>query len=99
MINGCGKIYYGKKNYICDEKREKFDTTEWIAVVWVPLFPIGSYTIVREKRKDTISAMAFNMIWSENIIIEGKRPLDKEQIIKTYLKAYIPIVLVFLLLE
>ncbi len=99
MINGCGKIYYGKKNYICDEKREKFDTTEWVAVVWLPLYPIGSYTIAREKREDTISAMARSMIWSEKIIIEGKRPLDKEQVIRTYLKTYIPIALILLLFK
>ena len=88
MVNGTGCIFYGKRNYRTDGILEELDTTQWLAVVWLPIVPLKSVSIARKRRADLISSMARNIWWSETIHVLGRRPLDWSQIALTYLKAY-----------
>ena len=94
MINGIGTIHYGKRNYRADGNAEIFDTTKWFAVFWLPLFPLGSYTIERERRQDLIQAIARTGFSRETIYIHGRRPLDLPQVLTTYVKSWVGVGLI-----
>ncbi len=86
MINGVGFTYYGIKNPVYSASEEEFDTTRWFCLLWIPIFPIGSYRI-RRKRRDSIGVIA-RVFWSSKTIQYAKRPLDWKQIGKIYLCVY-----------
>ena len=88
MFNGIGTIYYGKKNYRAEGETEIFDITKWFAFTWLPILPLGSYTIERPRRQDIIQAIARTGISSETIFIHGQRSLDVPQVLWTYLKGW-----------
>ena len=89
MINGTGRTFYGKKNYRPDGNREVFETTKWFAVLWLPLFPLGSYTIERDRREDLVQAIARTGFSRETVLVHSRRPLDLPQVIGTYAKGVV----------
>jgi hypothetical protein len=88
VINGTGRIYYGRKNYSTENDLEHLDTTEWVVLLWLPILPLHSASITRDRRPDIISSMARSMMWSETVQARARRPLDWAQVGATYLKVY-----------
>jgi hypothetical protein len=75
---GIGRKRFGKADYIFDHETgiERFKTTVFIVLFWIPLIPTRTY-IVERKRK---------FLWSQTLVLE-QLPLDWEQVLKVWLVA------------
>lgn len=77
-VNGIGTGFYGEAEYRPDRS---FITTEWIIFLMVPLFPLRSFRVVRDRSQSTYAVVA---------TVEGYRvveriPLHRPQVFRTYL--------------
>jgi len=63
---------FGKRDRVLMERsnRERFTTTFFISVGYLPVIPVGTYRIERLRRK-----------WRDNMIILERKPLDWEQVL------------------
>jgi len=53
MINGCGTTLYGRTEVEIDGE-QYYIATEFFCLLWVPLIPLASYLVVKEKGFDVI---------------------------------------------
>jgi len=76
------KRFIGKRNRKLDPRSrvDEFETTLWF-VVWIPVFPLGSYRIRRRFRR------WWNPCRSRRLHILETKPRDWEQILMTWVKA------------
>jgi hypothetical protein len=82
-INGIGTTLYGKKGEDLDGS---YVATEWFIFAFLPIIPIGSFRVWKEK----ITTSGVPLI-AHNSKIEYRRkkvPLDWEQVMRTYLKTW-----------
>ncbi|MFQ5696222.1 MAG: hypothetical protein ACE5HB_09555 [Terriglobia bacterium] len=86
VVNGFGRMFYGKANYVRDERLvwEEYDTTMWLVFLWFPLIPMASYRIQRAIGSST------NPFWAEYpfTVLERLR-LNWPQVGKTWLWALV----------
>jgi len=95
VINGIGTIHYGKRHYRTEgDDGEIFETTKWFAFFWLPIIPLGSCTIQRERRHDLIQAIARQFYHRETIYILARRRLDIPQVLITYVKGWLGVSLI-----
>jgi hypothetical protein len=84
-----GTIHYGKRHYRTDgDDGEIFETTKWFSFFCLPIVPLRSYTIQRERRHDLIQAIAWTFR-SETIHVLARRRLDIPQVLTTYVKGWL----------
>jgi hypothetical protein len=75
---GIGRKRFGKADYSYSSETgiERFKTTVFVVMFWVPLVPTGSYRVERERA------------WlSDGITVLERLPLDWEQILKVWIVA------------
>jgi len=80
---GLGKKFLGKTNRYRDPSGlfERYDTTLWFVILWVPIFPIATYTVRRDLERWWGGVSA-----SDEIALE-RHPRNWEQILLTWVKA------------
>lgn len=80
---GLGKKFLGKSNHHRDPggSFEHYDATLWFVVLWVPVFPIATYTVRRDLERWWGGLSA-----SDEIGLE-RHPRNWEQILLTWVKA------------
>jgi hypothetical protein len=79
---GIARKLFGKSHYVCDEQHriEEFQTTLWFVLLWIPIFPIGTFQIRRRFRR-------WWQFWaSERYHVIERLPRDWEQILLTWIK-------------
>jgi hypothetical protein len=89
-----GKNFLGRKNLSQDPRLriEEFDTTLWFFALWFPIFPIGTYRIRRLYRR------RWSFCTSDAIhVLQKYRGRDWEQILVTWIKAMLALLLLRLL--
>jgi len=95
---GLGKKFLGKADRLRDPSGlfEQYDSTLWFVILWFPVFPIATYTVMRDL--DRWLGLTFG---SREIALE-RRPRNWEQILLTWVKAasvLLALRLIFLLLD
>jgi hypothetical protein len=80
---GLGKKSLGKTNRHRDPKglSEHYDTTLWFVVLWLPVFPIASYTVRRELER------WLGMVVPLDPVAIERHSRNWEQILLTWVKA------------
>jgi hypothetical protein len=80
---GLGRKFFGKTNRHRDSERlfEQYDTTLWFVVLWLPVFPIATYTV-----RTDLERWLGMLVASDPIAIE-RHPRNWEQILLTWVKA------------
>lgn len=84
-FNGIGGKYYGHRDRWPDGS---YIATEWFVILWIPIFPIRSY---RLKEGDT--KLIFLPYGSKISYSAIPVPLNKKQVIKTYIIAAVIVAL------
>jgi hypothetical protein len=87
MFNGFGTTYYGVKNRVVEEELEEYDTTKWVCMLWLPIFPLGSYRIRRPIRKDIVARIAREVFSKERHWLVP-RAFDRRQVAWIYFCVY-----------
>lgn len=77
-INGIGTAFYGEADLAPDHS---FITTEWIIFLLIPLVPLRSFRVVRDRAQSTYAVVAT----VEGYRIVERVPLYKRQVLHTYL--------------
>jgi hypothetical protein len=72
VTRGIGRQRYGKANYSLNQRTrmERFTTTVFVVLFWLPLIPTGTYRVQRKKQ-----------FFSSNMVILEKLPLDWTQVL------------------
>jgi hypothetical protein len=78
MINGMGTMFIGKSEPQADGS---LLTTEWFCLLWLPLFPVCNYRLVRVGGHTLIPFFFF----SRQFIIKEKHPVRLSDVVKGYL--------------
>jgi hypothetical protein len=80
---GLGKKFLGKSNRHRDPSGhfEQYDTTLWFVFLWVPVFPIASYTVQRDLER------WLGMVFASDATALQRHPRNWEQILITRVKA------------
>jgi hypothetical protein len=80
--SGIGFKFLGKRNFRRDPsgQSEEYESTRWFVVLWIPVFPIGTFTVRR-----TILRRMGIPFKSDPQIIE-RHPRNWEQILLTWVK-------------
>jgi hypothetical protein len=78
-----GEKFFGKTNRHRDPERlfEQYDATLWFVVLWLPIFPIATYTVRRD-----LERWLGMLVGSDEIAID-RHPRNWEQILLTWVKA------------
>ena len=78
VIHGIGRKRFGKAErvYIAETGMERFRTTVFIVLFWLPLIPTGTFLVERER--------AF---LSDQMTVLKRLPLDWEQVLKVWVVA------------
>jgi hypothetical protein len=78
-----GEKFFGKTNRHRDPERlfEQYDATLWFVVLWLPIFPIATYTVQRD-----LERWLGMLVASDPVAIE-RHPRNWEQILLTWVKA------------
>lgn len=84
--NGFGTQYYGAASPQADGS---VVTTKWFVVAFVPIFPLRSYRLIRETKKDRFLIFSYS---AAHTIVE-ELPIQWSQVIKTY--AFVTVCLVW----
>lgn len=72
VARGIGRQRYGKANYSFNQRTrmERFTTTIFVVLFWLPLIPTGTYRVQRKKQ-----------FFSSDMVILERLPLDWTQIL------------------
>ena len=88
-FNGFGTTIYGKREV--DRADGSYIATKWMIALFFPIIPVGSYRVIKEKQKFlTSNSPRYHMT---------PVPLNKTQVINTYLVWWLPPILVILLIS
>jgi hypothetical protein len=82
--HGMGRRFLGSANYQNFGEEEELNTTLWISLFWMPIFPLASYRIRRKAGTRSLARYRF-------IVVE-KYPRDWGQIAKTWLSVLLALV-------
>lgn len=94
-VMGVGKTLYGKREVATDGS---YIATKWFIYIFLPIFPLGSYRVWRGETTNT--TIPFVTVGASTQYRMVKVPLNRSQVIWTYLVAYgVPIVAILLALE
>ncbi len=90
---GIGRKHFGKdeSSYHADSGTERFKTTVFIVLFWLPLIPTGTYLVERKRG-----------FFSGEVTVLERRPLDWEQVLKVWVVAasiLLAVILAFKLLR
>ena len=80
---GMGKKFLGKAKRHRDGSGlfEQYDATLWFVVLWLPIFPIATYTVRRDLEK------WWGGVSASDVIALERHPRNWEQILLTWVKA------------
>lgn len=80
---GLGKKFLGKANRHRDPSGlfERYDTTLWFVVLWLPVYPIATYTVRRDLER------WLGMVVASDAVALERHPRNWEQILLTWVKA------------
>ena len=83
VSGGFGKKFFGKTNRNRDPEGlfEQYDATLWFVALWLPIFPIATYTVRRD-----LERWLGMLVASDPVAIE-RHPRNWEQILLTWVKA------------
>ena len=81
-INGIGTRFYGASSPRSDGS---VITTKWFAIIFMPIFPLSSYRVIRETKGDKFLIFGYSSAYS----IAEKLPIQWTQVLKTYTFAII----------
>jgi hypothetical protein len=72
VTRGIGKQRYGRANYSLNTRTrmERFTTTIFVVLFWLPLIPTGTYRVQRKKQ-----------LFSSDMVVLEKLPLDWTQVL------------------
>lgn len=75
---GIGRDRFGKADYVFNSETgiERFKTTVFVVLLWLPLIPTGTYMVERKRR-----------FFSNEMPVLEKLPLDWEQVLKVWIVA------------
>ncbi|MBN8420453.1 MAG: hypothetical protein J0L73_16155 [Verrucomicrobia bacterium] len=76
-FNGIGTAYYGECDFRADGS---YVTTEWVSLFYLPLVPLRSVRLIRQRKKD-VDSVAFG---SKSVILVERLPLHWRQVAKIY---------------
>lgn len=88
-VNGIGTTLYGKREI---DSRGSYISTKWFIFFLLPIFPIGSYRIL-----PNVTTITSPVEQTTDFNIFEKVPLNKKQVINTYLLIYGFIFVIFIL--
>jgi hypothetical protein len=80
MINGMGSKFSGKSDRRDDGS---YVTTEWFCLIWLPLFPVCNYRLVKVAEHFLIPSI----LGSRRFAIKEKHPVRLNDVAKGYLRA------------
>jgi hypothetical protein len=87
-LNGVGTTVYGKREV--NPEDGSYIVTKWFTVIWFPIIPLGSYRVIKVKKKFLAGFPEYQMT---------RAPLSVKQITFTYLAWWgIPVALLLLAL-
>jgi hypothetical protein len=78
MQNGIGSRFIGKSDLREDGS---YLTTEWFCVLWLPLFPVCNYRVVKAAESNLIPFF----VVSRQFVILDKQPVRLKDVVKGYL--------------
>jgi hypothetical protein len=91
-FNGFGSMYYGHSDPLPDGT---YTATKWFVIFWVPIFPKGSYRLLKMDAEFIAFPPGFKTTYASH-----RLPLNIKQVIKTYaVTAALVALLVYLLLK
>lgn len=85
IFNGIGTTLYGKSNF--DKNDQSYIATKWLVFICLPIFPLASYRVIKIDAKSVPFGTTTNYQMKDT-------PINKVQIIKTYVTTYGLIVLI-----
>lgn len=92
-VMGVGKTLYGKREVDADGS---YVATKWFIYLFLPIIPLGSYRVWRGETTASVTLLISASATTQYRMV--KVPLNKKQVITTYLVAYgIPIVAILAL--
>jgi len=83
--NGSGTGLYGKSSY--NSSDGSYITTKWFMILLVPIFPLGSYRVIKGESKDALLPGAFALYGKKTGYQMTKVRLNWKQVIITYIIA------------
>ena len=83
-INGIGTIYYGHRDELPDSS---YIPTRWFVLLYLPIFPLGSFRVWEEKTKHDPFVFAGTISSSESLMVRAV-DLNWTQVLLTYLVFY-----------
>lgn len=91
-VMGVGKTLYGKREVDTDGS---YIATKWFIYLFLPIIPLGSYRVWRGETTASVTLISAASITQYRMV---KVPLNRSQVITTYLIAYgTPILIIFAL--
>ena len=94
-VMGVGKTLYGKRDVASDGS---YIATKWFIYIFLPIFPIGSFRVWRGETSNTTIPFVTVGATTQYRMVEV--PLNKSQVIWTYVLVYcIPIVAILALVR
>jgi hypothetical protein len=80
--SGIGFRFLGKRSFRREPsgQSEEYDSTRWFVVLWIPVFPIATFTV----RRTIVRRMGINFKSDPQIV--ARHPRDWEQILRTWVK-------------
>ncbi len=77
MINGMGSMLIGKSDLREDGS---YLTTEWFCMLWLPLFPVCNYRVMKVAQRVLIPFL----LGSQHFAIQEKHPVRLKHVVKGY---------------
>jgi hypothetical protein len=80
---GFGFKFLGKMNYHCDPsgRFEEYDSTQWFTVFWLPVFPVATFKVRRDRSR------WLGIPWKTDPQAIERYPRNWNQILLTWVKA------------
>jgi hypothetical protein len=79
MVNGMGSRFIGRSEPRGDGS---YLTTEWFCLLWLPLFPVCNYRLIRVGGRTTLIPF---LVISRQFVIKEKLPVRLPDVVKGYL--------------
>ncbi|MGA3265927.1 MAG: hypothetical protein ABSE16_03790 [Verrucomicrobiota bacterium] len=93
-FTGTGTTFYGKRDFRTDGT---FLTTEWVSIVYFPIFPIRSLRVFYQGPAER--RFPFGVGWSESYAVHEKLPPNLRQVFYVYGYAFLTVGWMLLLIE
>ncbi len=94
-VCGYGEDYYGRKDYNPIDR--SYIATKWKVFLFLPIVPIKSYRLIKAYEKErfepSLVLVRYHVSIGYRLLKEVPLSINKEQIIRTYLIVYVPLVI------